>query len=235
MKPDLFLEEARLGPRNLVLVEPDEAPRLAHLRRYFQDYVRVDDACHVLLCRGDFHDAVRRLEAVARGLPGRRACPPGRSPRRACSATRARWLGIRRSARAVWPANVVSEAPRRALYLLGEIARGAGDARVSSGGKNHLSAMALASELGLCPLVAHCHLGLGRLYGRTGGGPKAREHLTIASTMYREMDMGSGLEKAEAVQSDAIPPWMRAIHGRGAWVDPWTRLRPPLLMMQSDR
>jgi hypothetical protein len=58
--------------------------------------------------------------------------------------------------------------------------------------------MALAEELGMRPLVAHCHLGLGTLYRRTGGGAKVEEHLTTAMTMYREMDMGFWLERAEA-------------------------------------
>ena len=47
------------------------------------------------------------------------------------------------------------------------------------------------------PLVAHCHLGLGKLYRRTGQREQAREHLTIATTMYREMGMTYWLEKAE--------------------------------------
>jgi predicted amidophosphoribosyltransferase len=50
----------------------------------------------------------------------------------------------------------------------------------------------------VCPLVAHCHLGLGKLYRRTGDGAKAEEHLATATTMYREMDMGFWLEKAES-------------------------------------
>jgi hypothetical protein len=58
-------------------------------------------------------------------------------------------------------------------------------------------ALALADELGMHPLVAHCHLGLGTLYRRTGDHATAREHLTTAATMYREMDMGFWLEKAE--------------------------------------
>jgi len=47
------------------------------------------------------------------------------------------------------------------------------------------------------PLVAHCHLGLGKLCRRTGQREQAREHLTTATTMYREMDMRFWLEKAE--------------------------------------
>jgi hypothetical protein len=47
-------------------------------------------------------------------------------------------------------------------------------------------------------LVAHCHAGLGRLYQRTTKREQAHVHLTTATTMYREMDMGLWLEMAEA-------------------------------------
>lgn len=60
------------------------------------------------------------------------------------------------------------------------------------------AATALASELGMRPLVAHCHLGVGKLYRRKADGAKAQEHLTSAATMYREMDMRFGLKQAEA-------------------------------------
>jgi hypothetical protein len=46
-------------------------------------------------------------------------------------------------------------------------------------------------------LIAHCHLGLGKLYRRTGKREQAHEHLTTATTMYREMDMPFWLEQAE--------------------------------------
>jgi hypothetical protein len=48
------------------------------------------------------------------------------------------------------------------------------------------------------PLVAHYHLGLGRLYRRTSERGQAQDHLTTATTMYREMDMRFWLEQAEA-------------------------------------
>ena len=48
------------------------------------------------------------------------------------------------------------------------------------------------------PLVAHCHLGLGKLFCGTRDRAKAQEHLTTAGTMYREMGMNFWLEKAEA-------------------------------------
>ena len=52
-------------------------------------------------------------------------------------------------------------------------------------------ALALAQLHGMRPLVAQCHLGLGKLYRRIGKTEHARENLTTATTMYREMDMGS--------------------------------------------
>jgi hypothetical protein len=60
----------------------------------------------------------------------------------------------------------------------------------------------LAGELGMRPLIAHCHLGLGKLYRRTGTREQAQEHLTTATTMYREMGMTYWLEKAEAEMND---------------------------------
>jgi tetratricopeptide (TPR) repeat protein len=59
-------------------------------------------------------------------------------------------------------------------------------------------ALALAEELAMRPLVAHCHLGLGELHQRTGRRALAREHFTIATALYREMGMTFWLEKTEA-------------------------------------
>jgi hypothetical protein len=48
------------------------------------------------------------------------------------------------------------------------------------------------------PLVAHCHLGLGKLYRRIGETEHARENLTAATLMYREMEMEFWLDQEEA-------------------------------------
>ena len=48
------------------------------------------------------------------------------------------------------------------------------------------------------PLVAHCHLGLGKVYLRTGAREQAQEHVATATTMYRNMGMTHWLEQAEA-------------------------------------
>ena len=63
---------------------------------------------------------------------------------------------------------------------------------------SYREALALATKLSMRPLVAHCHLGLGKLCCPTGDPAKANEHLTTAAAMYREMGMGFWLEKAEA-------------------------------------
>ena len=60
------------------------------------------------------------------------------------------------------------------------------------------SALGLSAELGMRPLVAHCHAGLAKLYRRTGNRQEAAEHLMAATTMYREMDMRFYLEQAGA-------------------------------------
>ena len=63
-------------------------------------------------------------------------------------------------------------------------------------------ALALADELGMRPLVAHCHLGLGKLARRAAKREQAREHLTTATTMYREMGMRFWLEQAQAALAE---------------------------------
>jgi hypothetical protein len=52
-------------------------------------------------------------------------------------------------------------------------------------------------ELGMRPLVAHCHFGLAKLYRQTSNREQAREHVTTAATMYRDMNMQFWLEQAE--------------------------------------
>ena len=58
-------------------------------------------------------------------------------------------------------------------------------------------ALALADELGMRPLMAHCHLGLGTLYAKTGQREQARAELSTAIEMYRAMEMTLWLPQAE--------------------------------------
>ncbi len=84
------------------------------------------------------------------------------------------------------------------LRLLGEIAAHKDPLDIGKAENHYRQALALAEELGMRPLVAHCHVGLGKVYGRSGDLHKAKEHLTTATTMMREMEMGLWLENAEA-------------------------------------
>jgi tetratricopeptide (TPR) repeat protein len=84
-----------------------------------------------------------------------------------------------------------------AIELLGEIASYPESPNEKVAQNYYCQAIALAKELGMRPLVAHCHLSLGKLYRRTGQREQAQEHLTTATMMYREMDMRFWLEKAE--------------------------------------
>jgi class 3 adenylate cyclase/tetratricopeptide (TPR) repeat protein len=85
-----------------------------------------------------------------------------------------------------------------ALRLLGEIAAHKDPPDAGEAEEHYLKAMALADELGMRLLIAHCNLGLGKLHRRTGKQHPAKEYLTTATAMMREMEMGLWLEKAEA-------------------------------------
>src|SRR5262249_2715433 len=82
-----------------------------------------------------------------------------------------------------------------ALCLPGDVAS-TGGAEDAEG--YYREALALAKDREMRPLVAHCHLGLGKLYHHTDKREQAHEHLATATTMYREMGMTYWLEKAEA-------------------------------------
>jgi tetratricopeptide (TPR) repeat protein len=85
-----------------------------------------------------------------------------------------------------------------ALHLLGDIASHPDRFDAESGEAHYRQALALAEPRGMRPLVAHCHLGLGKLYMHTDKREQAREQLTTAARMYREMDMRFWLEQADA-------------------------------------
>ena len=85
-----------------------------------------------------------------------------------------------------------------ALRLLGEIAAEGNPPDAPSALAHYREAMALADELGMRPLLAHCHMGLGRLHRRTGDRLNAEGHLATSVALFREMEMRFWLEKGEA-------------------------------------
>jgi tetratricopeptide (TPR) repeat protein len=85
-----------------------------------------------------------------------------------------------------------------ALRLLGEIAARRKPPEIALAEAYYQQALALAKELGMRPLVAHCHLGLGQLSLKTGQREQAGAELTAAIDLYRAMDMTFWLPQAEA-------------------------------------
>ena len=82
------------------------------------------------------------------------------------------------------------------LRLLGEVARYDSRPDVAASEAHYGAALALAGELGMRPVVAHCHLGLGKLYQRAGKREAAHEHMITAIGMYSEMNMQFWPEQA---------------------------------------
>src|SRR5262249_23767479 len=74
-----------------------------------------------------------------------------------------------------------------ALHQLGVVHAYADPPNVVQAEAYYQQALALAEELGMRPLQAHCHHGLGRLYGQTGRGGQAHAALTTAIALYRDM------------------------------------------------
>jgi DNA-binding winged helix-turn-helix (wHTH) protein/class 3 adenylate cyclase/tetratricopeptide (TPR) repeat protein len=86
-----------------------------------------------------------------------------------------------------------------ALQLLGDIAAHGEPRHVPQAVGYYRQAHALAQQLGMRPLQAHCYHGLGTLYAKTGQRQQAQAELSAAIAWYRAMDMPFWLSQAEAV------------------------------------
>jgi tetratricopeptide (TPR) repeat protein len=75
------------------------------------------------------------------------------------------------------------------LRLLGDIAARREPPEHGQAEAYYHQALALAEELGMRPLQAHCHRGLGLLYATTGQREQARAALSTAIEMYTSMAM----------------------------------------------
>ena len=85
-----------------------------------------------------------------------------------------------------------------ALRLLGEIHAHCHPPEAKLAEASYREALVLADALGMRPLVAHCHRGLGTLYAATGQREQARTELSMAMEMYRGMEMIFWLPETEA-------------------------------------
>ena len=93
-----------------------------------------------------------------------------------------------------------------ALRLLGEIAAHRDPPEVALAEAHYQQAFALAEEVGMRPLQAHCHLGLGVLYAKTGQREQAADELAAAIELYRAMEMTFWLPQAEAALAQVDHP-----------------------------
>jgi tetratricopeptide (TPR) repeat protein len=82
-----------------------------------------------------------------------------------------------------------------ALWLIGDVASTVGTEDAED---YYRQALAVADALDMRPLVAHCHLGLGKLHRRMSNRERAQKRLDSAFAMYREMGMQFWLEQADA-------------------------------------
>ena len=85
-----------------------------------------------------------------------------------------------------------------AYRLLGETAAHGDPSHAEQAEAHYQQALALADELSMRPLVAHCHRGLGTLYAMTGQREQARTELSTAIALYRAMEMTFWLPQTEA-------------------------------------
>jgi class 3 adenylate cyclase/tetratricopeptide (TPR) repeat protein len=85
-----------------------------------------------------------------------------------------------------------------ALRLLGDIAAQREPPEVEEAETHYRQALALADDLGMRPLQAHCHRGLGTLYAGQGQQEQTRTALSAALELYRAMEMMFWLPQAEA-------------------------------------
>ena len=85
-----------------------------------------------------------------------------------------------------------------ALRLLGEITVHGAPPTVDEAESYYRRALVLAHELGMRPLQAHCHRGLGSLYGTMGRWEQARAEISTAIELYEAMQMTFWRLQAEA-------------------------------------
>jgi tetratricopeptide (TPR) repeat protein len=90
------------------------------------------------------------------------------------------------------------------LRLLGEIAMQRDPPHGDEAEASYRQALALAGELHMRPLMAHCHLGLGTLYTGAGQREQACAELSTALALYRALDMTFWLSRAEAALARMI-------------------------------
>jgi class 3 adenylate cyclase/tetratricopeptide (TPR) repeat protein len=84
-----------------------------------------------------------------------------------------------------------------ALRLLGDLAAAQEPPMLTTATERYTAAVAIAEELGLRPLLARSHLGLGQIHRRGGQMPEAEEHLATAVVLFSDLGMRAWLDRTE--------------------------------------
>jgi len=85
-----------------------------------------------------------------------------------------------------------------ALYYMAEIQSGEGSEQMPKAIQSYSQATKQAAELGMRPLLSHCHMGLGQIYQGVGRRDESRSEVRAAIDLYRSMGMAYWLPRAEA-------------------------------------
>jgi tetratricopeptide (TPR) repeat protein len=91
-----------------------------------------------------------------------------------------------------------------ALRALGEVAGRGDPLDAKTAEEAYGASLALAESLGMRPLVAHVHLGLGRLLARTARRARAADRFTTAAAAYRELGMTAWSEQAQRAMTAPV-------------------------------
>jgi class 3 adenylate cyclase/tetratricopeptide (TPR) repeat protein len=163
---------------------------------------------------GRFDDALRLLESTAnRGVwvieAGSRQAPLGKAMGMVWEVEAYMLAGRYKEAETLARQNLAVFADSKdrgsvawQRYLLGETLMRCDASLSRQAEASYREALALARELGMCPLEAHCYLGLGRAHARLNDLAKARAELVSAAELYRSVSMQFWLSKAEAALAD---------------------------------
>ena len=91
-----------------------------------------------------------------------------------------------------------------ALKLLGDIALKNNPPEIHKADNYYREALMASQEIGMRPVEAHAHAGLGNVYVATGRAEQARSELSAAIDLYRAMQMTHWLPPAEAARATLI-------------------------------
>jgi class 3 adenylate cyclase/tetratricopeptide (TPR) repeat protein len=160
---------------------------------------------YVLALSGEIPEALPLLEEAVGGGASISAMASGLAVRMSRLADAYRWAGRGDEARRVARDAVELSTRHReraneaiALRALADVAAADPAADASAAEQHYADSLALAHELGMRPLGAHGHRGLGALHRRRGRRREAQAHLATALQAYRELDMRWWPEQVEA-------------------------------------